>query len=253
MRLIGASFAALGSTRLDVAEVSAMRLDVPVSVRDLLALLPSIDDLRHRSRSMAMLDAIVSPQWEMRYFSYDSQWAPGQEMASMRNGSGDEYWLVFGAAGASGIGFDHESVMSPYRVAPPTLWPGLIDSVPEEFRAVVREPAFSDPQGSLLATVCFWRGTDDTAWSCGDVDLPADGGADPDGADWLFGLLADGTPEAYLEFAHDYYEVALAIDDVRHVYAQRLLTNDLVRALNPTLRLEDLAEDREAIGYPTGS
>ncbi len=37
-----------------------------------------------------MLDAIMSPDWELRYFSFDSRWSPTEEMVSMRNGSGIE-------------------------------------------------------------------------------------------------------------------------------------------------------------------
>jgi hypothetical protein len=46
-----------------------------------------------------MLDAIMSPEWEWRYYSFDSRWGPGEEMASMRNGSGDAYSIVFSSAG----------------------------------------------------------------------------------------------------------------------------------------------------------
>ncbi|WP_321184063.1 hypothetical protein [Embleya scabrispora] len=52
--------------------------------------LPEISMVRDRSRAMAMLDAIMSPDWELRYFSFDSRWSPTEEMVSMRNGSGIE-------------------------------------------------------------------------------------------------------------------------------------------------------------------
>lgn len=61
-----------------------------------------------------MLDAILGPDWERRYCSFHGRWADGEEMASMRNGSGDEYTIVFSAAGACVRGFCHESSMSPY-------------------------------------------------------------------------------------------------------------------------------------------
>lgn len=75
-------------------------MDEHVTVCDVARRLPSIADLRDLCRSLAMLDAILCPDWEGRYYSFKAGWAAGEEMASMRNGSGDEYSIVFSAAGA---------------------------------------------------------------------------------------------------------------------------------------------------------
>ncbi|MEO6655099.1 MAG: hypothetical protein ABIO36_03375 [Pyrinomonadaceae bacterium] len=76
--------------------------------------LANIENLERLCKSLAMLDAIMSPEWEYRYFSFNSKWADRERLASMRNGSGDEYYIWFGAIGAIIKGFDHESEMSPY-------------------------------------------------------------------------------------------------------------------------------------------
>jgi hypothetical protein len=73
---------------------------------------------------------------------------------------------------------------------------------------------------------------------------------DADGADWLFELVADGRPEAYLTFAEDYYGVALDLEAVRHVYALMPLTEYVVTSLNRGRRLRDLSEEIAEIGYP---
>lgn len=52
--------------------------------------LPDIANLKRRTKALAMLEAIVCPEWEYRYYSYNSRWSSGEEMASMRNGQGDE-------------------------------------------------------------------------------------------------------------------------------------------------------------------
>jgi hypothetical protein len=104
-----------------------------------------------------MLDAIMSPEWESRYFSCNSSWAPGEEMASMANGSGDAWSIVFSAVGAFIRGFDHESAMSPAG-NDDELWPGLVDTVPAVFAACLDEPAFSY-EGTLEATVGVGRTT----------------------------------------------------------------------------------------------
>ncbi len=97
-----------------------------MTVYDVARQLPTIRELRDLCRSLAMLDAILSPGWESRYFSFDAAWAENEEMASMRNGSGDEYSIVFSAAGAYIRGFDHESPMSPYNDDDRDPWPGEV-------------------------------------------------------------------------------------------------------------------------------
>src|SRR5215216_4423547 len=100
-----------------------------VTAHDVARLLPDIATLRNLCRSLAVLEAILSPDWESRYHSFDAAWSPEEEMASMRNGSGDEYSIVFSPAGAYVRGFDHESSMSPYAHEDHELWPGVLDSV----------------------------------------------------------------------------------------------------------------------------
>jgi len=56
-----------------------------------------------------MLDAILCPEWEYRYHSFNARWAGGEAMASMRDGCGDGYFILFTAAGAIMKGFVHES------------------------------------------------------------------------------------------------------------------------------------------------
>nr|WP_327070852.1 MULTISPECIES: hypothetical protein [unclassified Kitasatospora] len=93
-----------------------------MTVDDVARLLPEPDALRDHCRALAVLDAILSPDWEARHYSFDSRWSPTEQLASMRNGSGDEYSIVFAPAGVYIRGFDHESPMSPY--AADGGWPG---------------------------------------------------------------------------------------------------------------------------------
>ncbi|MEV7525379.1 hypothetical protein [Streptomyces sp. NPDC091371] len=219
-----------------------------MTVHDVARRLPAIADLRSLCRSLAMLDAILSPDWEGRYHSFNAGWGDGEEMASMRNGSGDEYSIVFSAAGAYVRGFDHEAPMSPYgNDGEP--WPGVIDDVPEDFRPYVEEPAFTDEDDVPVVTACLWRGTTDDRWQHGVIDFPT-GWSDPDGATGLFELLVDRSPEAFQRFAEDYYEVPVDLDAVRDVYDLRPLSQKLVSTLNAEATLADLAEDITEIGYP---
>lgn len=222
---------------------------MPVTVHEVARAIPGIPALRARCQSLAMLDAVLSPEWAYRYYSFDSFWSPGEEMASMRNGSGDAYSIVFCSAGAFIRGFDHESPMTPYGVTPRRLWPGLIDDVPPAFAQHVAEPAFSMPDlGMLEATVCLWRQVHDSQWHTGGMEFPA--GDDPDGSGWMFELLVNDSPAAYQQFAEEYYEVPVDLAAVDHIYAMRPLTEDVVRALNAEASSESLAKDVAEIGYP---
>lgn len=213
-----------------------------VSVFDVIQRLPDLPTTRRVSRALAVLDLVLGGGTD-HFFSFDARWSETEEAALMANGSGDEYSIVFSPDGAFAYGFDHESPMSPY-VNGQKPWPGLLDGVPEVFHAARDEPAFC-ADGTPRATVCFWRTAEDTAWRCGPVVSP-----DRDGADWLFEVIADGRPEAYLTFAEDYYEVALDLEPIRHVYALMPLTEYVVTSLNPQRRLSDLAEGIAEIGYP---
>ncbi|MBV2354096.1 hypothetical protein KUM39_06915 [Streptomyces sp. J2-1] len=219
-----------------------------MTVYDVARQLPSIADLRDKCRSLAMLDAILSPDWEGRYYSFNAVRADGEQMASMHNGSGDEYSIVFSAAGAYVRGFDHESPMSPFG-NDGEVWPGVIDEVPELFRPFVEEPAFTDHEGVPVVTACLWRGQTDARWHHGTIDFP-EGAVDPDGATRLFSLLIDRSPEAFQRFAEDYYEASIDLGAVSRVHALRPLSQELVSLLNPEVSLASLAQDISEIGYP---
>src|SRR5438105_3956555 len=85
-----------------------------ISTRD-LSLLPDVDGLRRTLQSMAMLDAILCPEWEFRYYSFNAAWDAGEQMGSMRNGSGDNFFAHFSPAGCWLKGFAHDYPLSPYR------------------------------------------------------------------------------------------------------------------------------------------
>ncbi|MGW5384706.1 hypothetical protein [Nocardia sp. NPDC003963] len=116
--------------------------------------LPDIPILCNRCRAMEMLDAVLSPEWEVRYYSFNRGWGDSEEMASMFIGSGEDWFIVFSAAGVYVRGFDHEKLSGP----------GVIDAAPVAFGTYAVEPTVADHDGSTLATVCFWREPHDTNW-----------------------------------------------------------------------------------------
>ena len=245
--------AASGARTGTAAAVSAVGLNRRVTVHDVARRLPGIGVLRDHCRGLAMLEAVLSPEWADRYYSFDCGWSDDEEMASMRDGQGDDWFLVFSPDGAYLRGFAHESPMSPYaRHTEPRPWPGVLDEVPEVFRRHLEEPAFADEDGRPLATACLWRKTGDTAWRAGEVDFPAEADEPADGADDLFELLVDRSAEAYRDWAEEYYEVRVDLEAVRHVLALRPLTDEVVAALNADVTLPGLAGEIAEIGYPVG-
>ena len=85
-----------------------------MSVSSPAARLPDIPTPWSWSHSLAMLDAVLSREGETRYFSLDARWDAAEQMASVRNGSRDEYSFTFTGHGVYGRGFDNESQLSPF-------------------------------------------------------------------------------------------------------------------------------------------
>jgi hypothetical protein len=213
-----------------------------ISTRDLSAL-PDVKRFKAVLQSMAMLDAILCPEWQYRYFSFNAHWAADQAMGSMRDGSGDDFFALFNVAGCLLKGFAHESAMTPYAHDPPRVLPGILDGVPPEFRECLSEPAFSMED----TTFCIWRRYGDASWQRGDVQFLA--GPDPDGSGVLLSPL-DGKPQTYQKWAEGYYERPVDLGTVRQIYKHKRLTDEMVARLNPDLSLQGLANDIEEIGYP---
>lgn len=208
-----------------------------------LRFLPDVDRLRTLLQSIAMLDAILSPDWESRYYSFNSGWSEGEQMGSMRNGSGDSFFAFFSPFGCLLKGFAHESPMSPFCRQPKAVWPGVLDNVPSEFLPALEEPAFDFEH----TTFCLWQRSSDNSWQRGEIEFPS--GPDPDGSLALLFIL-DGKPETYKKWAEDYYEQEVDLGAVQRVYAHEPLTEELLQQLNPETTFKDLDSDIMEIGYP---
>jgi hypothetical protein len=208
-----------------------------------LGALPGIEEVKRISQSIATLDAILMPDWEYRYFSFDANWGDGEMLASMRNGSGDSYFILFNSHGAIIKGYGHESALAAHTVESGKPWPGVLDEVPEEFETIQTDPAFVAEE----TTFCIWRKYSDSKWQTGKIDFPDE--EDPDGsADLLF--MLDGSPGTYQQWAGEYYERTIPLDAVQEVYQHKPLTQQLVSRLDPERLIDDLDSDLDEIRYP---
>ncbi|MGI5185870.1 hypothetical protein ACQEVZ_57460 [Dactylosporangium sp. CA-152071] len=217
-----------------------------MTVYDVAERLPAVEVVRRRCKALAVLDAIVGGD----YYTYDRAWG-GDEAAAMRNGSGEEYDIVFTAGGGAFVrGVYHESSM--FRYTDGGLWPGLLDGLPQEFEAMAAEPTFSGPGGTLDATFVLWRRAGDERWHAGeDIDFsPADDDeVDPDGS-WLLDVLFDDIAEQYCTYAEEVHEVVLPRAAVGHVAAFLPLTGAVIRAINPAAAPGHVRVAAEKYGYP---
>jgi hypothetical protein len=201
--------------------------------------LPDIETLRRLTKSIAMLDAIVCPEWESRCYSHNSKWGQEEEMASMRNGCGDDWFLLFDRHGAALKGFAHE-----YPLAGDASFAARIhEAVPAVFSSFLREPAFS----MEMASFCLWRSRTDPAWN---VVTPASGRISPeeDGSTELISIL-DCNPETYRAWAMDYYEREIPLAAVKAIYDHEMLSEHLVAALNSERALSEITADALEIGF----
>lgn len=212
--------------------------EIEMSAAKVSGTLPDLDEARRICQSLAVLDAILCPEWEYRYFSFNDSWGPEEKLASMRNGEGDDWLILWNPRGAIVKGFQHSAPMA--HGAP---WPGVLDQVPAEFQVFLDDAGFSFGQ----TTFCLWRRPGDDGWCVGDIDYPDH--PDPDGAHVLLRFL-DGNPETYRSWGEEYYGAELDRRAIEHIYRQDPLSPFVIRALNPETTLEELGNELAQIGYP---
>ena len=235
-----------------------------------LALLPNIEDLKNLCKSLSVLDAINSPEWDSRYYSYQNKWDENEEFFEMRDGSGDEMKLLFSTKGCVINGFAHESQMSSWKKIEvkegksflknlfgsnkrktelvQDISKGVVDSLPNEFHDFI----FGEPVKSSGTTFCIWRKSTDSEWNVGQIEYPNDDYLD--GSSELL-YIFDRNPETYKNWAEEYFDDTfedrtLDIELVKFIYEGSILTKDIVQKINPKLEdFEQLKLDLENIGY----
>ena len=208
-----------------------------------MPLLPPIDQLLRRCRALAALDLILSPDWQYRYYSFDSRWSEGQLMASMRDGCGDEWWIVFHRSGWAALkGLGHESpAWSQHR---DRLSSALQRAIPTDLTGFSTEPAFRWDTTSFA----YYHSADAAAWIRVN-DITAYSSADAGDAQLLAHLV--GQPSDYATFAADYYETDVDERIVAEVFSLQPITTTILSSLNPSTSLQELSEELYGqIQYP---
>ena len=182
--------------------------------------------MKNQLKSLALLDAIVEPEWEYRYFSYDSKWGESEEMASMRDGQGG-HWFVL---------FDRELIG--YKCISPE--DGFFDdldnlknNIPSEYCNFINEPAFYKDEATSV-----WILQNNNWVTFGKKDI--NGVID-------FPTVLEWQAEDYQTWAEEYYERDLDLESIKQVFAHNV-TEDIIRKLNQDISLLDIQESIKEIG-----
>ena len=235
-----------------------------------LSLLPNIDGLKNLCKSLSALDAINSPEWDFRYYSYQKDWDKNEEFFQMRDGSGNEMKALFSADGCVINGFNKDSQMSNWKeivikedksflkrilgsnkkktVLKQNINKGVVDSLPIEFHEFI----FGEPVKSSGTTFCIWRKIKDNKWNVGQIEYPNDECLD--GSSDLLHIF-DRNSVTYKNWAEEYFDDifenrTLDTNLVEFIYNHGLITNDIVKKINPNLKdFEQLKFDLNEIGY----
>jgi hypothetical protein len=199
-------------------------------------LLPDRQSLRRICKAISVLDAIISPEWEYRYHSFNAEWTEGEEFFEIRNGQGNHLLVLFREDGCviSGFAPDYHQPDKKHLTANMPL--------------IFSEFIFGEPVSTIGTTFCLWSaGTE--KWQTGKIKNHENGSEE------MLGIF-DGNPQTYIEWASEYFEddyvnSELSFDTVRKIYNGEVLTKNMV--LYTVVEFEGwskLQEDLEEIGYP---
>jgi len=198
--------------------------------------LPDAAALKRLAKALAVLDAINSPEFDYRYYSYNAEWGEGEELLEMSDGEGDQMLILFREEGCVINGY-LDGVEQPDK-----------SQVTRGLPAVFDDFIFGEPVNSIGTTFCLWY-INGQGWQAG--VLPDE---DDSSEELLF--MLDGNPETYADWADEYYgdeteRSPLDVDAVAQVYHGEPLTKATVLQLVD--EFDDWAQletDLQAIGYP---
>jgi hypothetical protein len=212
-----------------------------ISTRNLSAL-PGIDAIRLRLQQMSALEAVLAIEYGTPEYEFHPKWQPSEQLGAIKNGSGDELFAHFTPSGCFIKGFAHESIMTPYRTKPPSLWPGLLSSVPAVFASSLNEPAFDIPS----TTFVVWRLAADPVWHTDEIEFPDHNFGD--GSQELLVRITMGASE-FAEWLAENYETEIDGDIVDHVFQNRPLTDTQLQAINSSAVIFALRRAVQETGF----
>ena len=200
------------------------------------SLLPDRKLLETICKAISVLDAIISQEWQYRYYSFNSKWDTNEQCLQMRNGSGDEMHILFLEDACAINGFAHEYDQQDKAK--------LTNNLP----AIFNDFIFGEPVKSIGTTFCLWT-TELKNWQVGQLENSEDNSEE------MLNIF-DGQPQTYIDWATDYFEESykesdIPIDIVTKIYKGQTLTKEMVLSIIDDLEdWEQLEKDLIEINYP---
>lgn len=202
-----------------------MNLDLTI-LKD-VSFIPNLDDVYKTCQSLAAIEAILMQEWEYRYFSFNDSWDTNQSMASMRDGSGSHYYMLFDQQLKSCIGKLYVKSLNAMNLS------GVKELV--ALKDFMQEPAFEND----IATIYFYKTSDNSTWQ----SIPSLNNIP------FLGFLTNNE-KAYIPWAESYYEVEINTLPVIQIFNYQPITTTIINQLNHDCCISTLKDDLNEIGYP---
>ena len=199
-------------------------------------LLPDRKSLETICKAISVLDAIISQEWQFRYYSFNSKWDTDERCLQMRNGEGEEMHILFREDGCAINGFAHE-YDQPNKGK-------LTTNLPTIFKDFI----FGEPVNSIGTTFCLWT-TELKNWQIGQLENF------DDNSEYFLNIF-DGQPQTYIDWATEYFEGSykesgIPLNTVSKIYSGQTLTKKMVLSIVDELEdWEQLRADLDEIDYP---
>jgi hypothetical protein len=206
-----------------------------ISTKD-FSLLPGRESLEMICKAISVLDAIISQEWQYRYYSFNSKWYTDERCLQMRNGSGEEMHVLFREDGCAINGFAHE-----YEKKDKAK---LTHNLP----AIFNDFIFGEPVTSIGTTFCLWT-TELKNWQVGQLENFEDNSEE------MLNIF-DGQPQTYVDWATEYFEESykesgIPLATVKKIYCGEPLTKEMVLSIVDELGdWKQLEKDLIEIDYP---
>lgn len=206
-----------------------------ISTKD-YTFLPDAQKLKSICKAISVLDAILSQEWEYRYYSYNNNWSDHEEFFEMRDGSGDQMLVLFTQNDCVINGFAHEYKQQDKQK--------LTENLPPIFNEFI----FGEPVNSIGTTFCLWS-IEQKNWQTGKLE-----NVDDNSEEML--NIFDGNPQTYINWATEYFEESykesgIPLETVEKIYTCQTLTKEMVLSIVEELEdWEQLEADLKEIGHP---
>ncbi|MBI1290286.1 hypothetical protein GC173_03460 [bacterium] len=202
--------------------------------------LPGAEAVMARLRAAAVVDAILSPDPELRQYFFQPAWQPGVAMAERRDGSG---WFAFAVQ-------EGDTVAVKVSMARASLGPDALARfvkqppvpIPETALRFLRDADLRPHELSFLA----WS-TAGSAWQALDFMMEGKNSIDM-GRERL--RVAEQGAKAYYLFAKDYHELALDPAALKAIFAATPLDEALATSLCEDVEWGAARTQVARIGYP---